>query len=94
MELTLGHALQLYAPFVGLTALAFWMGVLSQRVRQLEKDSKPATMTELNIRMGSVEKDITTINHTLQGMNRQLANIAMNRVGQAFEILPPGGPAE
>lgn len=36
--MTAAGMVQLYAPFVGLLALAFWMGVLSQRVRQLEKD--------------------------------------------------------
>jgi hypothetical protein len=35
--MTAGEIVQFYAPFVGLMALAFWMGVLSQRVRQLEK---------------------------------------------------------
>lgn len=35
--MTTADVVQLYAPFAGLMALAFWMGVLSQRVRHLEK---------------------------------------------------------
>lgn len=41
------QALQLYAPFVGLMALAFWMVVLSQRVRQLEKSALTAALPDI-----------------------------------------------
>lgn len=83
--------LQLYAPFVGLAALCFWMGVLSQRVRQLEKDSDRGSLIELKVKMAAVEKTVGNIDSALQGINRQLANIAMNRVGQAFELPPTTG---
>lgn len=91
--MTLAQVLQLYAPFVGLMALAFWMGVLSQRVRQLEKDSDRGAVstqvTRLEVKMETAEKKLDSIDSHLQGVARQLGNVAMGRVGQAIEI--PGG---
>lgn len=88
--MTLAQVLQLYAPFVGLMALAFWMGVLSQRVRQLEKDCDHGTVsnqvTRLEVKMEAAEKKLDSIDGHLQGVARQLGNVAMGRVGQAVEI--------
>ena len=85
-----GDAVQFYAPFAGLMALAFWMGVLSQRVRQLEKDSKPETVSaqlaRLDERMGSAERQLGSIDGHLQGVHRQLGNIAMGHVGAVAEL--------
>lgn len=43
MNLTLEQLISLYAPLGGLIALAFYTGVLSNRVRQLEATNKERT---------------------------------------------------
>lgn len=88
--MTFALVLQLYAPFVGLMALAFWMGVLSQRVRQLEKDCDRGSLlervTRLEVKMDGADKKLDHIDTNMQGINRQLANIAMNKVGEAVAL--------
>lgn len=64
-------ALQLYAPFVGLMALAFWMGVLSQRVRQLEKDGGGSA--HLVADMSDVKADIRYLKKSMDDLTGQLA---------------------
>lgn len=61
--MTAADVVQFYAPFVGLMALAFWMGVLSQRVRQLEKggDSTAALVADVAEMKSDVRHMATSI---------------------------------
>lgn len=79
--LTVPALLQLYAPLAGLLAVVFWLGVLSQRVRQLEniaKDDRSSSerLVRVETKMEAFKEDLTGINANLTGINRQLANIA------------------
>lgn len=69
--MTSASMLQLYAPFVGLMALAFWMGVLSQRVRQLEKGGDSAA--HLVADMAVVKADINHMKESIDNLTGQLA---------------------
>ena len=53
--MTMGQLLQFYMPLAGLIALAFWSGVLTQRVRGLEADVKDARI-EIEKSGGSSER--------------------------------------
>lgn len=86
--MTVAEVLQFYAPFAGLLALAFWTGVLSQKVANLterlakvegEADGDISTVdrlarleTKMDIQHGDIEK----ISRSLEGVQRQLGNIA------------------
>lgn len=87
--LTLANVLQLYAPFAGLMALAFWMGVLSQRVRHLESFGFMKVsnqITELKTKQDAMGEDVGEMKRAMEGVQRQLANISMGRVGQVLEL--------
>ena len=89
--MTAAAVLQLYAPFVGLMALAFWMGVLSQRVRQLEKIAADGPdlnekVTRLTVEMEHANATLVKLASHSENVNRQLGNIAMGRVGQSKEL--------
>lgn len=89
----MAHVLQLYAPFAASVALAFWVGVLSQRVKHLESFGymKVSTqVTELNVKMDSVTSDIGELKRAMEGAQRQLGNISMGRVGQVMELPATG----
>lgn len=91
--MTMAQVLQLYAPFVGLMALAFWMGVLSQRVRQLEKSAADGPdltekVTRLTVEMEHANATLVKLVNNSENVNRQLGNLAMGRVGQGIEIVP------
>lgn len=87
--ITFAQVLQLYAPFAGLMALAFWMGVLSQRVRHLESFGYIKVshqVVELSTKMDATQKDVGELKTGMDGVQRQLANIAMGRAGQLVEL--------
>lgn len=90
--MTLEQIISLYAPLAGLIALAFYTGVLSNRVRQLEAtnkdktDLKPefaslrATVDGLAARMTELKSDnheaFKEINHILR--NRLMIEAALD----------------
>ena len=90
--LTLTQLFQLYAPLAGLLVLAFWVGGLSQRVKQLEKDAVGDEMrdklTRLDVHMENAQAALEKMERQLQVVHRQLANIATGRVGVATIISP------
>lgn len=71
--MTAAFALQLYAPFVGLIALAFWMGVLSQRVSQLEKGHDG--VTQLGNDMAVVKTDVGHIAKSVDELKGDLKKV-------------------
>lgn len=68
--MTAADALQFYAPFVGLMALAFWMGVLSQRVRQLEKGGDSAAAMAKDF--ADVKADVRHIGQSVDELKDKL----------------------
>lgn len=69
--MTAAAILQFYAPFAGMLALSFWMGVLSQRVRQLEKggDATKSLATD----MAEVKTEIRHLGSSVDKLNGSLA---------------------
>ena len=82
--------------------VAFFGGKLSQRMTSAEKrlgeqDTKIEAkigdqsllvekVVRLQVQMEHTTAAVDKIGHTLEGVNRQLGNIAMGRVGQVTEI--------
>lgn len=90
MEMTLGGAVQIYAPLAGLALLAFWVGALSERVKNLRKDVDTLNarhdaemgeggLLERVIRMGvnleNATKQLESLDRHMQGVQRQIANL-------------------
>lgn len=89
--MSLAEVLQLYAPFAGLMALAFWLGVLSARVRQLERSAADGPdlaekVTRLTVEMEHANATLVKLANHSENANRQLANLATGRMGQSFEL--------
>lgn len=89
--LSMSALLQLYAPLAGLLAVVFWLGVLSNRVRQLEDKTKSdgsmvSDIAVLKSQVGDVREDIAGIHADINGINRILANIA----SKGLEYRPHG----
>jgi hypothetical protein len=71
--------------------VAFMMGKLVQRVSNVEREvgdraSMNDTVIELKVKMGHVETEMQKQSAALEGIHRQLGNIAMNRIGLAGEL--------
>lgn len=91
--ITLADIVQLYVPLVGLIGMAYWTGVLSQRVRSLEstqdgekKDGERLARVETLIEVQSGE--IQALRASIDGLNRQLSNLMTGRAGAVFELTP------
>lgn len=93
MTVTFAQVLQLYAPFVGLMALSFWMGVLSQRVRHLESFGYMKVsnqVVEIMTKMKGFDEKLDSLDRRTEGVQRQLANLSMGRQGQIYELPATG----
>lgn len=74
-----------------IVVIAFSMGKLSQRVTNVERDSDDRgalnnMVIELRVKMEHVEGHQVKQNASLEGIQRQLGNIAMGRIGVAGEM--------
>lgn len=72
-------------------AVAFWLGRLSQRMDSVEAktDNGAAFMekvVKLEVQMGHVERATDKAATQLEGVNRQLANIATRNFGKIFDV--------
>lgn len=95
--MTVTQLFQLYAPLAGLLGLAFWVGVLSQRVRQLETTAKELRdgahdqnavierLVRLEVQMEHSTASLTSVDRSLQGIQRQLGNL-MHKGGTVTEF--------
>ena len=71
--------------------LAFWLGRLSQRVTTAEKQGEGRQdladkVTRLTVEMEHANVTLVKLVNNSEGVNRQLGNIAMGRVGQVTDI--------
>lgn len=84
--MTVPELLQLYAPLAGMLALAFWVGMLSQRVADLKEDVAALKMdsgdggsterlVRLEVQMEGVKAGVDKLNRGLDSMNRQMGNL-------------------
>lgn len=72
-------------------AIAFWLGRLSQRVETVESkiessDSLMSKVVKLEVKMDHVEIATSKAATALEGVNRQLANIATRNFGKVFDV--------
>ncbi len=92
--MTVTGLFQLYAPLAGLVMLAFWTGMLSERVKNLQiavsklqsdedHDRGFERLIRLEERVESVDKTLEKFDRTMQGISRQLANLANMKLGYA-----------
>lgn len=77
-------------------AFAFWAGRLSQRVTGLEKSAEGDAghgekIIRLTVEMEHANAALAKMGREMEGVNRQLGNIAMGRVGHAAELGGQGG---
>lgn len=88
--MTASQLVQFYAPFGGLLVVVFWLGVLSQTVKDLKNDviklmdqTDDGSMSERMVRietlMGGVQTSMEKLDRNMQGVQRQLGNIASDR---------------
>lgn len=88
MELSTSNIISLYAPLAGVVVLAFWSGVLTQRVADLVRrvlkleehnTADTATAVQLGV-MGAdiknMKEDGKKVEREIAGIHRALANIA------------------
>lgn len=85
-RLTLTEVAQLFAIGSALAGLVFWSGVLSNRVRNIEKqiereepDGKKLVRVEVTLENMGLE--IASIKRALEGIQRQLGNLMTGRGG-------------
>lgn len=89
--MTVPQLLQLYAPLAGLLGLAFWVGVLSERVKGLRFDVQelknentaggaPAII-RLKVEMEAVKEALGKLTRGMESVNRQLANLMQKPSG-------------
>ena len=95
--MTVTQLFQLYAPLVGMLGLAFWVGVLSQRVKQLEETAKELKdahddqnavferLVRLEVNMENVVNQLGSLDRGMQGVQRQLGNL-MHKGGAIQEF--------
>lgn len=89
--MTVPQLLQLYAPLAGLLGLAFWVGVLSERVKNLRFDvqelksenvegGSPAII-RLKVEMEGVKGAMEKLTRSMEGVQRQLGNLMQKPTG-------------
>lgn len=86
LTLSFAQVLQLYAPLAGLLVVVFWLGVLSQRVKNLEAvlskmeegDAQGGVvdrLARLEVHSETAAKALEKISTELNGVQRQLGNL-------------------
>ncbi len=94
--MTVSQLVQLYAPLVGMLVLAFWVGGLSQRVKdqgekikelQRERDGDSLNsqrLTRIETLVEVTDDKIEKLTREITGIHRQLANLMVKGVGGAI----------
>lgn len=96
--MTVAELVQLYAPLAGMLILAFWVGSLSERVKNLRRDVDKVVaredaetgeggmlerMIRMEIKLESATTQLESLDRHMQGVQRQFANLMAGRVGPA-----------
>ncbi|MFN7130150.1 MAG: hypothetical protein ACK4OJ_13910 [Brevundimonas sp.] len=77
--------------FVQTAVVAFALGRLFQRVTQVEtaigaRATTSDTVIELKVKMEHMETSMEKMSREMEGVHRQLGNIAMGQLGRGVEI--------
>lgn len=75
--------------------LSFWLGRLSQRVLTIEKategnDGLMEKVVKLEVEMTHATAALDKVGREMEGIHRQLGNIAMGRVGSIADLTGKG----
>jgi hypothetical protein len=94
---TVPELLQLYTPLAGMLALAFWVGVLSERVKSLRHDvqelknehteGEAPAIIRLKVEMEGVKTAVEKLGRGMEGVQRQLGNLMQK--GHSIQDLNP-----
>lgn len=81
----------LLAFVVQTSAIAFWLGRMSQRMNAVEKGLEDRSglndkVTGLVVEQAHTSKALDKMVREMEGVHRQLANIAMGHMGRAGEL--------
>lgn len=93
--MTISELVQLYVPLAGLIGMAFWTGVLSQRVRQLENrwtTERADSLVRMEAKVDAQGKDLEKISVSIEGIHRALGNIMSGKSTTAYVELGIGAP--
>lgn len=77
--------------FLQSIALSFWLGRLSQRLSTVERSTDDRAgvgdkVIRLEVQMEAANKTLEKVGREMEGVNRQLGNIAMGHVGVSAEL--------
>ncbi|KAK0332316.1 hypothetical protein LTR94_025378 [Friedmanniomyces endolithicus] len=91
IPLSIGLVSLLVGMMIQIGAFSFWLGGVSQRVKKLEDASKGdetlnRTVIELKVKMDHLEALTEKLGASMEGVQRQLGNLAMGRVGRGVEF--------
>lgn len=92
--MNLPELLQLYLPLAGLIGMAFWTGVLSQRVRQLEdrwSTERADSLVRLETKVDAQGKDLEKIAVSVEGIHRAIGNIMQGKSPTSYVELGARG---
>jgi hypothetical protein len=84
--MTVTELVQLYAPLCGLLGVVFWLGVLSQKVKNLEDcvatlkrdhtdGDNSDRLIRVEVKMEAMSAELSTMSRAMQGVQRQLGNL-------------------
>ena len=94
----IGQALQFWTPLVGLLVMAFWLGVLSNRVATLEREERDRTAREagdqvererivrVETKLDGAIATLSSLQREVAGVQRALGRLAFGRSGRLGEV--------
>jgi hypothetical protein len=82
--MTTTELLQFYAPLVGLLGLAFWTGVLSQRVKSA--DARIKSLEEVNSARVDLKPELASLNATVGALKEAMGELKKDTHEQFAEL--------
>lgn len=93
--MTITQVLAFYAPFAGLLLVVFWLGILHQRVRQLEERVRALQASEnaggMVDRMARLEVHSENTIATMEKIEREMAGL-QRQMGNVVVAIRKGDP--
>ena len=95
----IGQALQFWTPLVGLLVMAFWLGVLSNRVSTLEREERDRKtrdgaesaererIVRVETKLDGAITTLASVQREIAGMQRSLGNLSTGRGNRAVQLV-------
>lgn len=94
--MTFSELVQLYVPLAGLVGLAFWVGALGERVKNLREDvrklqdestvAEAPAVVRMDEKLTNVVMSVEKLTRGMDHVQRQLGNLMQKGVGQIIEL--------